>query len=260
MPRIWRSPGALMTAYLVLFVLAGRWGDVSRPGPHGLTSTGRDLPTIAIAAFLTWRVARGGPISRCLIIIYTIIGAGAVINSGSARSGDPVAFGLLAIYLLQLGILLSTPVYNHTHQDGTGRQPVAARFWEVPPLWMPFAAAASGLVITLLFLGNMSFQPVSDCQAPGSLAPHAAPLASCVTLAEGYPAHFLSASPSVTLNSGSAVTAANMNVFASPYVNKGAAAEDLAIWAVASFLACYLLWLPSRRPTRSAATDQPVPA
>ncbi len=116
---------------------------------------------------------------------------------------------------------------------------------------MPLVAAAGGIVITLLLLGNMSSRPVSAC---GYLSAHAAPSAACTTLAEGYPFHYLSTSPSV---SGSP---ASISVSAEPVVSEGAAAEDLAIWAAVSFLACYMIWLPSRRPTRSAATSQPVPA
>src|SRR5450755_2807326 len=120
MPRLWRSPGALMTVYLVLFVVAGPWGDISGPERQGMVSQGRNLPAILIAAFLAWRVAHGGRISRGLIIVFTIAGAGAMINSGSARAGDPAAFALLAIYAVQVAILLSVPVYNRTRQDQAG--------------------------------------------------------------------------------------------------------------------------------------------
>jgi hypothetical protein len=125
---------------------------------------------------------------------------------------------------------------------------------------MPIAAAAAGVIITLLTLGNMSFQPVPGCQAPGYLAPHSVPLAQCATLAEGYPVHYLSAMPALALNSGSKVTAANLAVFADPIISKSAAAEDLAIWTLVSFAAFYLLWLPSRRQAESAAISEPVPA
>lgn len=132
-------------------------------------------------------MAHGGGIARGLIIICTVLGAGAVINSGSARSGDPATFGLLAIYALQLGIMLSTPVYNRTRQDQADLRPGATPFWEVPPRWMPLAAGAGGLVITVLFPGNMSWQPVPGCQDPGYLAPQAVSSAGCATLAEGFP-------------------------------------------------------------------------
>ena len=259
MPRLWRSPGALMTVYLVLFVVAGPWGDISEPGRQGMVSQGRNLPAILIAAFLAWRVAHGGRISRGLIIVFTIFGAGAMINSGSARAGDPAAFGLLAIYAVQVAILLSAPVYNRTRQDQADIRSVGTPLWETPPRWMPLAAAAAGIVITLLFLGSMSYQPVSSCQARGYLSPHAAPLAQCWTLAEGFPVPYLTAPPALTLNSGSAFTPANLSVFANPVINKNAGAADLATWTLASFTAYYVLWLPSRRPAGSVAS-QPVPS
>ena len=261
MPRRWRGPGALMTVYLVLFVIAGPWGDISEPAGHGLVAEGRNLPAILIAAVLAWRVAHGGRISRALIIGFTIVGAGAMIHSGSARAGDPAAFGLLAIYAVQVSILLSTPVYNRTRQDQADIQPAGTPLWETPPRWMPLAAAAAGIVITLLFLGSMSYQPVPSCHARGYLSPHAAPMAQCETLAEGFPVPYLSALPDVGLNSGSAVTPANLSVSANPVINKSAAAADLATWTLASFTACYLLWLPSRRAAcSSAAAARPVPS
>jgi hypothetical protein len=125
---------------------------------------------------------------------------------------------------------------------------------------MAIAAAAAGLIITLITLGNMSFQPVPGCQAPGYLAPHSAPLAQCAALAEGYPIHYLSAMPALGLHSGDEVTAANLAVFAHPVISKSAAAEDVAIWTLVSFTALYLFWLPSRRPAASAAIREPVSA
>jgi hypothetical protein len=166
----------------------------------------------------------------------------------------------LAIYAVQVAILLSTPVYNRTRQDQADIQSVGAPLWESPPRWMPLAAAGAGIVITLLFLGSMSYQPVSSCQARGYLSPHAAPLALCGTLAEGFPVPYLTAPPVVSLNSGSAAIPANLSVFANPVINKSAAAADLARWTLASFTACYMLWLPARRATGSAATTQPVPS
>lgn len=258
MARRWCSPSAMMTVYLVLFVWAGPWADNSETLSHGMVSEGRNLPAILIAAFLAWRVVRGGRLSRGLIIVFTITGANAMISSGMMRAGDPVAIGFLAIYAVQVAILLSTPVYNRTRQDQAHLPSAGASLWEIPPRWMPVAAAAGGIVITLLFLGNMSYQPVSSCQARGYLSPHAAPLARCGTLAEGYPLHYLSAYPAAGLNTGSTVSPANLSVFAEPVINKGAAAADLAVWGLVTFAACYMLWLPSRRPAGSPAAAQPV--
>jgi hypothetical protein len=104
---------------------------------------------------------------------------------------------------------------------------------------MVAVALAAGVIITLLFLGSMDWQSVA-CAAPRS-----APRTHCVTLAEGYPVHFLRAIPSA--NS------------AYPVINKSAAAEDVMVWIVLSFAACYLIWLPSRRPAEAAAAQVAAP-
>ena len=59
-----RKPGVLMTAYVALFVLSGPWLGLHGPSgyvvhPHAT----RNLPQIIRAAFLAWRVTRGGRIS-----------------------------------------------------------------------------------------------------------------------------------------------------------------------------------------------------
>lgn len=249
-----------MIAYLVLYVLAGPWQSQSAPGSVAQLARDRSLEPIIIAAFLAWRVTRGGWFSRGLIIVYTVLGADAMINSPAMRSGSLVSLGLLAIYAAQIALLVSSPVYDRTQRDSGDGQAGGSRLWEIPPRWMPIAAAVGGIAITLLFLGSTSYQPISACQARGYLSPRAAPLSQCGALAEGYPVHFLSALPSLSLASGNTVKAANLSMFADPVVSKGAAAEDMTIWTLACFTMAYLFWLPSRRPASSAAIAQPAPA
>ena len=90
-------------------------------------------------------------------------------------------------------------------------------------------AITSGLLITLLFLGSETLRSV-PCMTPHSVSP-------CVALTQGFPVPFLSAIPD-----GNA---------AFPIIYRGAVAEDIAIWTVLSFAACYLIWLPSPRPARA---------
>ena len=125
-------------------------------------------------------------------------------------------------------------------KTGPGRPPSTARLWPMPLRWMMVAALASGLLITLLFLASMDWQSV-PCAPAASTAS-----AGCVTLAEGFPVHFLSAVPD-----GAKV--------AEPAINAGAAAEDLTVWVMLSFAASYLLWVPSRRPSRTAAARMAAP-
>ncbi len=147
---------------------------------------------------------------------------------------------MLALYLAQIALLVSTPIYERVCEAWAG-PPSTARLWLTPPWWMAGAALAAGLLITLLFLASMDWQSV-PC-APSSSAPPS----RCVTLAEGFPVHFLSAIPD------------GANVV-EPAINVGAAAEDMTVWVVLSFAACYLLWLPSRRRSRTAGARTAAPA
>jgi cation transport ATPase len=137
-------------------------------------------------------------------------------------------------------LLVSTPGYERTRKDWADRPPSGALGWPTPRWWMAATALAAGLLITLLFLASMGWQSV-PC------APLAAVTqAKCVTLAQGFPVHFLSAIPTV-------------GRVAYPAINKGAAAEDMTVWIVLSFAACYLIWLPSHRPSRDAVARIAAP-
>jgi len=227
MARFWHKPGVLMTVYVLLFVAAGAWAatraSASRPA---------DLGSPLIAAFLAWRVARGGSFSRGLIIVFTIGVIQHLLWGTDLKSGGLVSLGLLAICLAQIALLVSTPIYERTRKNWADRPPSSAQLWPTPPWWVAAAALAGGLIFTLLFLGSEDFQSV-----PCAPATPSAPAAQCTTLAQGFPVHFLSASPS-----GS---------FAAPVISKGAAAEDIALWAVLSFAACYLFCLPRSRPAEA---------
>jgi len=238
MARIWHKPGVLMTAYLALFVIALVWNSNSSSGlaPRQLIP---DLGSPLIAAFLAWRVAGGGWLSRGLIVAYTIGLIQKVLWGADMKSGDLVSLGLLAIFLVQIALLVSTPIYERTRKNRAGRPPSGAPMWPAPPWWMAAFAVVAGLIITLLFLGSEDFRPVS-C-TPNSGAP-----AQCTVLAQGFPVHYLTVVPDGN--------------FSYPVIYKGAAAEDMAIWTVLSFGACYLMWLPSRRPAETAAPRVAAPA
>jgi len=220
-----------MTAYLLLFVatLAGADTRTSASRPA-------DLGSPLIAAFLAWRVTRGGWFSRGLIIVFTIGVIQHLLWGVDLTSGGLVSLGLLAICLVQIALLVSTPIYERTRREWADRPPISARLWPTPPWWMAAAALAGGMLLTLLFLGSEDFQSV-----PCAPATPSAPPARCETLAQGFPVHFLSASPSVNV--------------AAPVIIKRAAAEDLAVWTALSFAACYLIWLPSQRPGETATAS-----
>jgi hypothetical protein len=246
-----------MSAYVVLFLIAGPWGEVSNPSAHGPLWQAPGGSAL-VAAFLAWRVTRGGWFARSLIFLYTVQGAFAFISSGSARSGSLAGFGFLGIYAIQVALLISTPVYNRTRRpEERGEEPVT-RLWVTPPGWMLAAGAAVGLIVTLLYLGNMSSEAVPGCISYGYGPVTSA--ATCTTLAEGYPVRFLSTAPFLSLDPGKTVKAADISVSADPVIYKGAFALDFATWAVVSFLAIYMLWLPSRRTAMARAVSASLPA
>jgi hypothetical protein len=175
-----------------------------------------------------------------LIVVYTMGLIQRLLWGADMKSGGLVGVGLLAIFLVQIALLVSTPVYERTRKDGAGGPPSAVRLWPTPPWWMGAVAVTAGLLITLLFLGSEDLRTVPCIPAPRSAAP-----AQCVAVAQGFPVHFLSA-----------VSGGN---FSAPVIYKGAAAEDMAIWTVLSFAACYLIWLPSRRPAEAAAARVAAP-
>jgi hypothetical protein len=239
MARIWRKPGVLMTAYLVLFVAVQAWATTRSPISASLQHVA-DMGSVPIAAFLSWRVTRGGWFSRGLIIVFTLSLMQQLLWGADLKSGGLVSLGLLGLCLAQIALLVSTPVYERTRKDWADKPPSVARPWPIPRWWMAAVALAGGLLFTLLFLGSEDLWTVPCISAPRSASP-----AQCVAVAQGFPVHFLSA-----------VSGGN---FSAPVIYKGAAAEDMAIWTVLSFAACYLLWLPSRRPAEATSARVAAP-
>jgi hypothetical protein len=239
MARFWHKPGVLMTAYVVLYAIAGaRSHGAAFPATVSQFLSPPDLGPVFIGAFLAWRVTRGGWLSRLLIIVFTIGLMQKVLWGSGMTSGGLFGLGALAVYLVQIALLVSTPVYERTRTNWADRPPSSARLWPAPCWWMAALAPAAGLIITLLFLGSEDFRSVPCAPPPASPV-------RCVTLVQGFPVHFLGAKPSGGV--------------AAPVIDKGAAAEDLAIWTVLSFATCYLVWLPSRRPDEATVARVQVP-
>jgi hypothetical protein len=234
-------PGVLMTAYLVLFLVVGPW-----PNTHGVPATAhalaRDasLSGFAIAAFLSWRVTRGSSFARGLLLVWTILGFAGTFMSQAMQSGSLVPCWLFAGAAGQLALLLSAPVYDRTRRDPADRYPAPWSLWPAPPHWMLPGAGAIAVVCVLLGLGSMS-PPVlgPGCGSAGSVA------ASCLTLSQGYPVHFLTANPVLSLQDG---VRPFLSSLSGAVISSGALAEDLALFTLAAFAAMYLLWLPQRRP------------
>jgi hypothetical protein len=118
------------------------------------------------------------------------------------RSSNLISFWLLVIYLVQIGLLVSRPIYNRTRKDQADRAQQGSSLWAAPPRWLLVTTVAAGLIVTLISLGNEDFQPMSGCQAPGYSAAYGEPQTQCTTLAEGFPVHYLSAVPDLSLSPG----------------------------------------------------------
>jgi hypothetical protein len=123
-----------------------------------------------------------------------------------------------------------------------------------PPLWLILAGLLAGLVVTLMYLGNMSFTPIPG-YGPAGASLHLLP-ERCIGLARGYPWRFLTADQGT------------------PMISSAALIKDWAQWSLVSFSAFYLIWLrrdpeppppaPShvgaRRAASSRMTAPPGPA
>jgi hypothetical protein len=220
----WRRPGAdeLLLAYLLLatigFILNWHSSSVS---PQSL------LLSFAITAFLTWRVSRGGRISRMILIIVSTASC-AVAAFAVARLWDLTIVALVIICLAQVALLVSPPVYGRTRRPTP--IPVRAQGWAQlvrrPPVWLLPCGLLAGALLTLACLGSMDWVAIPGCRPTASDA--------CSALAEGYPLRWLTAKQS------------------EPVISKGALLKDCAQWALASTSVLYLAWLRlTASPSRS---------
>lgn len=224
MSRIWRSgPGQVLVLYLVLDVIAVACAAVAHPA----LPQRAQAPWLPLAAFLAWRVSRGGRPSRVILIILGVLSFAGDAFIGT-RSWSLLALLLLAIYAAQIALLVSPAVYQRTRRDPLSAWAATASVKSRPPLWMVLIALLAGLVVTLLYLGNMDWAAIPGCGPAGAAI---AQLPNrCFGLTQGYPVRFLTA------------------VQGTPEIDKGALIEDWAQWSLVSFSAFYLLWLSHRRP------------
>src|SRR5258707_14589394 len=110
MARISRNvPGQLLALYLILDVIALACVAVAHPA---LPERAQPF-SLPVAAFLTWRVWRGGRPSRVILITLSMLSfAGVAFTSASAWNLS--APGLLAIYATQIALLVSPAAYQQT--------------------------------------------------------------------------------------------------------------------------------------------------
>jgi hypothetical protein len=232
---VWRDPrraGWLMWAYFLLSLVVGSVVYFSvGPASSGQSSHGYDW---IVSAFFAWRVTRGGRISRMLLILGTgfdYLGTAFTV----ARHFEPATFGVLAIYLAQLALLLSPSVYKRTRPPEWSEPPAATRV--LPPLTLLLLGVFAGLAVTLLALSDMSPLAVTGCDTGAASA-----TVLCDTLAEGYPLRWVT-----VLDGASSASWAAM-------------AKDWAQWALVSTSVLYGLWLGSFARTQPLRLKFPAAA
>ena len=211
----WRRPGAreILLAYLALAFIGGIAGSLSLSG-----SLASPLSSFLVAAFLTWRVSRGGHIARAVLIVLSAVYCAAAVLT-VARRWDVAVLVLVITGVLQVALLLSPPVYGRTRRPA----PVAARMpgwaWLLrrPPAWLLSCGLLAGGLVTMACLGHADWVTMTGCRATGS--------DSCTALAEGYPLSWLTARQDM------------------PVIDKLALLRDFAQWALASTSLLYLVWL-----------------
>jgi hypothetical protein len=185
----WRRPGAdeILLAYLLLEV-AG-WAVSWRS--HAGSAPQNPLESFVITAFLTWRVSRGGRISRVLLILGSLASC-AVAVLAVARMWDGAVAALVVIGATQVVLIGSPPVYGRTRRPA----PVAdrAESWmrlvRRPPGWLLPWGLLAGLLLTLALLGNETWAAIPGCYPAGSDA--------CFGLVRGYPLRWITAGQGVS--------------------------------------------------------------
>ena len=210
----WRRPGAgeILLVYLLLVAVSLPLILHVRRGSYDL------LPDFLLTVFLTWRVSRGGRISRIILIFVSVVSyAGAVL--AVAQSWNLAVVALVIDGAAQVVLLISPPVYGRTRRPipAQVRAPGWARLVRRPPVWLLPWGLIAGLLVTLACLGHVDWAAIPGCRPTASDA--------CTALVEGYPLHWLTAIQNVHL------------------ISKAALFKDSVQWVLASWSALYLIWL-----------------
>jgi hypothetical protein len=211
-----------MTIYVAAFICGGPW--------LGSGSTAhRNFPQIGIAVLLAALAARGSRSARVLMITYSAFGAFAVFASSTYwGASEPLAasFVTLTCVVVQLGLLVSAPMYERTRPGWVSDQLQADRLWPWPKLWAAMASAAGGLVMATL--------PFSDGYRNTACSEGAiAHVTQCSAFGYGYPVAYRFA----------------YNDLAPRGIVIAAFAADWALWSLSIFLVLYLLQVSRSRKT-----------
>ena len=160
----WRRPGAgeILLVYVLLAAIGFTWNWLSRtygsPAP---------LWSFLIAAFLAWRVSRGGRVSRMILVIASVASCAMAVLA-VARRWDLSVVALVIIGAAQVALLVSPPVYGRTRRPGrsSARAPGWAQLVRRPPAWLLSWGLLAGVLVTLACLGSMDWVAIPGCR-PG---------------------------------------------------------------------------------------------
>jgi hypothetical protein len=200
---------------LAVFLLLAAIGSVCSWLSHIHDQHG-PLGSVGMAAFLTWRVSRGGRISRMLLILASGASCAAALLD-VARLWNVVVVALFIVSAAQVALLVSAPVYWRTRPDPvTVRAAGMAPFSPRPPLWLLPWGLLGGVLITLAALGHMDAAMIPGCRATAS--------DTCTALFEGYPLPWLTADQN------------------DPLIFKMALFKDCVQWTLVSMSVLYLGW------------------
>jgi hypothetical protein len=227
MTRSYRSSAVLMTVYVVVFSYGGPW-----LGSAG--SAHRNVSQIAVAAILAVLAARGSRPARILMISYSVCGAFAVFYDSThwgATKPYSASFLVLACALVQVVLLISTPMYQRSRLSQLPGQLQADQFLPWPSLWAVLSGVAGGLVMALLPFSDGIRQTACSQSGAGSAS-------SCAAAGFGYPIAYRFA----------------YNDLAPRGLDVGAFAADWALWSLAILLVLYLLQVSRSRGTGAAVT------
>jgi hypothetical protein len=115
-----------MMLYVAAFICRGPW--------LGSDTARRNVPQVVIAVLLAALAAWGSRSARMLVTTYSVLGVFAVfISSTHWGASAPVADGFLALTcaLVQIGLLVSTPMYERTRPGWSPGQ-------LQPDSWLPW--------------------------------------------------------------------------------------------------------------------------
>jgi hypothetical protein len=215
----WRQPGAgeILLAFVLLTAISSVLGWLSHTvGPQ------TPLPAFLVAAFLAWRVARGGRLSRMFLIVASAVSYAAAAFPAVGR-WNPAVAALVITCAAQIALLVSPPVYGRTRPVPV---PARARGWRQivrrPPAWLLPWGLLAGVLLTLAALAGMDFTAIAGCRPAASDA--------CTALVEGYPLRWLTARQN------------------DPMIFKAALLKDCVQWTMVSTSILYLAWLRLAAP------------